>query len=121
MLIHTAFLSRILSLTIAPAVLFGGCTQKTDRQPMDEGPVASPTTTATPQASASGPEVPFDGGRPEDLQPMNTPQEMPQVHPEDHMADHVSTERPSKTENPTFNIYEELLKGTLSCAEGGKP
>jgi hypothetical protein len=52
---------------------------------------------------------------------MNTPQEMPQVHPEDHMADHVSTERPSKTENPTFNIYEELLKGTLSCAEGGKP
>lgn len=92
------------------------CINKQEREAVVEQPVASPTSTRPtgtgdnlePGTANSGEsDVPFDGGRPEALGtaiPGNSPST-------------GSGQSAAPLESAVFNIYGELLKGSLSCEE----
>ena len=93
-----------------------GCTNKQDREPVTEQPVAAPTSTIQPSigndpepgvSPVGGPDVPFDGGKPEAL---GTALPTSTTNP-------ASVAPPMPREGIVFNIYSELLKGSLSCDE----
>ncbi|MEY4063805.1 MAG: hypothetical protein RIR26_13 [Pseudomonadota bacterium] len=98
-----------------PLVLlpFSGCTKEAARVELPSGPVASPTSTEIPLVTdgselpapevPSGPAIPFDGGRPEDLGSVP-----------------VVPAAGQQTAKPDGGIYFELTGARRLCA-GEKP
>lgn len=111
--------ASLFSLLLAVGGLLMGaasCTAKSERDPIVNGPVAGPTSTARPLVvespengprSSSEPDVPFDGGKPEAL---GTAQPDPKA----------TTSGKTVSDNSVgagFDIYRELWAGSQQCAE----
>jgi hypothetical protein len=109
---------RIACLLLYSIAIAAGCTSKKVPNASGTAPVATPTSTPEQQQNqmtGSGPDVPFDGGRPEALGTA-----LPQIEanraggsvPADPKAD-SSKDSPS----PLFDVYGMLTGSSAVCEE----
>lgn len=114
-----AFMRCASACCFLALALMVGCTAKKERESIAPPPVAGPTSTPsqdTPSTAVSDspatnqPDVPFDGGQPEALgtaRPSNA-------------GELIQTPAAVSARGLEFDIYVELWRGTLVCAEDKK-
>ena len=116
MLANGAFIRCASACCVLSFGLMVGCTAPKERETIVSPPVAGPTSTPiqdTPSTADSGspvvdePDVPFDGGQPEAI---GTARPSASGVPVQSPTAGTSTGAP-------FDIYAELWKGALVCAE----